>query len=215
MNRIVSLGMDVGWRRTVAHETWVVECERILDICTGTGDMAIELHRFWESQAEIVGIDFSSEAVELARRKISDLNLAEWISFVEADATKMPFGDEEFDALTIGFGFRNIQDRAAALKEFLRVTKPGGILICLEVTQPGALFKPFYFFYMLKLVPIIAGIMKSDKEAYRYLGRSIRAFPGPAEFARFISEAGWTDVRYWKLGLGTVAIHTAIKGGDG
>ena len=206
--------MDVGWRRTVAKETWVVECERILDICTGTGDMAVELHRFWEGQAEIVGIDFSREAIELARRKISDLNLAEWISFIEGDATKMPFDDEEFDALTIGFGFRNIQDRAGALKEFLRVTKPGGIFICLEVTQPSVLFKPFYFFYMLKLVPVIAGIMKSDKEAYRYLGRSIRAFPASAEFAAFISEAGWTDVRYRKLGLGTVAVHTAIKGGE-
>lgn len=206
--------MDVGWRRTVAHETGVVECEKILDLCTGTGDLAIKLHRFWQGQAKIIGIDFSHEAVELARRKISDLNLAEWISFVEGDATKMPFGDEEFDALTIGFGFRNIQGRATALKEFMRVTKPGGMFICLEVTQPSALFKPLYYFYMLKLVPIIAGIMKSDKAAYRYLGRSIRAFPSATEFAAFISEAGWTDVRYRKLGLGTVAVHTAIKGGE-
>jgi len=206
--------MDVGWRRTVAHETWLVECERILDICTGTGDLAIELHRFWQGQAKIVGIDFSREAVELAHRKILELNLAEWISFVEGDATKMPFNDGEFDALTIGFGLRNIQDRAAALQEFLRVTKPGGIFVCLEVTQPGTLFKPFYYFYMLKLVPIIAGIMKSDKEAYRYLGRSIRAFPGTEEFARFIRDAGWTEVQYRKRGLGTVAVHTAIKGAE-
>jgi demethylmenaquinone methyltransferase/2-methoxy-6-polyprenyl-1,4-benzoquinol methylase len=211
LNRIVSFGLDLGWRREVAHETWAVECEQILDVCTGTGDLALELCRFWEGKAHIDGIDFSREVVELGKQKVAAMGLSDYIDLVEGDAMDLPFQDNTFDALTIGFGFRNIQDRERALKEFLRVTKPGGLFVCLEVSQPAAILRPPYYFYMLRLVPLIAALQRQDADAYRYLGRSIKAFPDAAKFSKFIRSTGWSEVKYRKLGLGSVAIHTAYK----
>lgn len=211
LNRIVSFGLDLGWRRDVAHETWALECEQILDVCSGTGDLAIELCRFWKGQAHIDGVDFSHEVVEIGKKKIAKLGMQEYIQLVEGDAMHLPFEDDTFDALTIGFGFRNIQDRERALREFYRVVKPGGMFVCLEVTQPAKAIKPFYYFYMLKIVPEIAHIMGQDMQAYKYLGQSIKAFPGVEKFSKFIKSTGWTEVKSQKLGLGTVAIHTAFK----
>lgn len=211
LNRIVSFGLDLGWRRKVAMETWAVECEQILDVCTGTGDLAIELALFWRGQAHVDGLDFSHEAVERAKQKAAILGLGNRVDFIEGDALAIPFYNYAFDVITIGFGFRNLQNRELALKEFYRVAEPGGLFVCLEVTQPAKILRPFYYFYMLRVVPMIASVMGADKEAYKYLGRSIRAFPDAEAFSRLISATGWNEVRYRKLGLGTVAIHTAYK----
>lgn len=211
LNRIVSFGLDLGWRRDVAHETWALECEQILDVCSGTGDLAIELCRFWKGQAHIDAVDFSSDIVELGKQKVAKLGMQEYIQLIEGDAMDLPFEDDTFDALTIGFGFRNIQNREKALSEFLRVVKPGGMFVCLEVTQPAKIIKPFYYLYMLRIVPQIAQIMGADKRAYKYLGQSIKAFPDVDKFTKFIKSVGWTEVKSQKLGLGTVAIHTAYK----
>jgi demethylmenaquinone methyltransferase / 2-methoxy-6-polyprenyl-1,4-benzoquinol methylase len=211
LNRIVSFGLDLGWRREVAHETWEIECEDILDVCAGSGDLSLELHRFWKGEAHIDALDFSEELIREGRRKVEEAGLAESIRFIEADAQAMPFEDESYDALTIGFGFRNLNDRKKALGEFLRVLRPGGLLVVLEVTQPGRLIRPFYYFYMLRIVPLIASVMRADKEAYKYLGRTIKAFPDAPAFADLIKEAGFKEVGYRKLGLGTVAIHTGYK----
>ena len=211
LNRIVSFGLDLGWRKDVAHETWALECEQILDVCSGTGDLAIELCRFWKGQVHVDGVDFSHEVVEIGKQKIANLGMQDFIQLIEGDAMKLPFEGDTFDALTIGFGFRNIQDREKALREFLRVVKPGGMFVCLEVTQPSKIIKPFYFFYMLKLVPIIARLMGQDRQAYKYLGQSIKAFPEMDKLTKFIKSVGWSDVKARKLGLGTVAIHTAYK----
>jgi demethylmenaquinone methyltransferase / 2-methoxy-6-polyprenyl-1,4-benzoquinol methylase len=211
LNRIVSFGLDLGWRREVAHETWEVECEEILDVCAGSGDLSLELQRFWKGQATIDALDFSKELIEAGRRKVEEAGLSEYITFIEGDALAMPFEDESYDAMTIGFGFRNLQDRAKALAEFLRVLRPGGLLVVLEVTQPRRLIRPFYYFYMLKIVPLIASSMKADKEAYKYLGRTIKAFPDSPAFEKMIKDAGFKEVKHRRLGLGTVAIHTAYK----
>ncbi|MFA5867598.1 MAG: bifunctional demethylmenaquinone methyltransferase/2-methoxy-6-polyprenyl-1,4-benzoquinol methylase UbiE [Actinomycetota bacterium] len=211
LNRIVSFGLDKGWRREVAHETWEVECENILDVCAGSGDLSLELHRFWKGQAHIDALDFSKELIEAGRRKVEEAGVAEHISFIEGDALAMPFDDESYDALTIGFGFRNLQDRKKALAEFLRVLQPGGLLVVLEVTQPRRFLRPLYYLYMLRIVPFIAAVMRADKEAYKYLGRTIRAFPDAPEFAEMIKEAGFQEVKFRRLGLGTVAIHTGYK----
>lgn len=211
LNRIVSFGLDLGWRRDVAHETWAIECEQILDVCAGTGDLAIELCRFWKGQAHIDAVDFSHEVVEIGKKKVANLGMQEYVQLVEGDAMNLPFEDDTFDALTIGFGFRNIQDREKALREFLRVVKPGGMFVCLEVTQPANIIKPFYYFYMLKMVPEIAHIMGQDMQAYKYLGQSIKAFPDVDKFTKFLKSVGWTEIHAKKLGLGTVAIHTAYK----
>ncbi len=213
LNRIVSFGLDIGWRREVAHETWEVECENILDVCAGSGDLALELHRFWKEQAHIDALDFSTELIEAGRRKVNEAGLTDYITFIEGDALDMPFDDESYDALTIGFGFRNLQDRSKALAEFKRVLQPGGLMVVLEVTQPRRFLRVPYYLYMLRIVPFIAAVLRADKEAYKYLGRSIKAFPDAPEFAEMIKEAGFTEVKYRRLGLGTVAIHTGFKPG--
>ncbi len=213
LNRIVSFGLDIGWRREVAHETWEVECEDILDACSGSGDLALELHRFWNEQVHIDALDFSKELIEAGRRKVEEVGVTEYITFIEGDAQAMPFEDESYDALTIGFGFRNLQEREKALKEFLRVLRPGGLLVVLEVTQPRWFFRPFYYLYMLRIVPMIAAVMRADKEAYRYLGRTIKAFPDAPVFADMLKKASFHEVKFRRLGLGTVAIHTAFKPG--
>ncbi len=211
LNRIVSLGLDVGWRRRVARATRSVEADQILDVCTGTGDLAIELARMKHGQAHVNGVDFSRAAVALGQQKVKALGLSEYVDLIEGDAMHLPFEDEVFDVVTIGFGFRNIQDRKKALRDFLRVTKPGGMFVCLEVSQPPAVLKSGYYLYMLYIVPLIARLLGADPQAYQYLGRSIRAFPGAREFAEFIESSGWKNVTYRKLGLGSVAIHKAYK----
>jgi demethylmenaquinone methyltransferase/2-methoxy-6-polyprenyl-1,4-benzoquinol methylase len=188
-----------------------VEGEDILDVCAGSGDLALELNKFWKGQVHIDALDFSHELIELGRKKIAEKGLTENITFIEGDAMNMPFEDESYDVLTIGFGFRNLNDRVRALKEFMRVLRPGGLLVILEVTQPRLFLKPFYYFYMLRLVPFIAARIGADKEAYKYLGRTIRAFPDATSFDRILKKAGWSEVKHRRLGLGTVAIHTAYK----
>ncbi len=211
LNRIVSFGLDVGWRRQVARATRPIEATRILDVCTGTADLAIELARFKRGLAHVDGVDFSREAVALGQKKVEALGLRDYVDIVEGDAMHLPFADETFDIVTIGFGFRNIQDREMALRDFLRVTKPGGMFICLEVSQPPAIVKPGYYLYMLYVVPLIAAALRADAKAYQYLGRSIKAFPGAKKFSDFIESTGWANVTYRKLGWGSVAIHTAYK----
>lgn len=211
LNRIVSFGLDLGWRKEVAHETWEVECEDILDVAAGSGDLALELNKFWKGQVHIDALDFSRELIEIGRKKVEELGFGDNISFIEGDAMNMPFEDESYDVLTIGFGFRNLNDREKALKEFLRVLRPGGMLVVLEVTQPRILIRPFYYFYMLRLVPLIAGMLGADKEAYKYLGRTIKAFPDALTFDKMLKDSGWSEVKHRRLGLGTVAIHTAYK----
>lgn len=213
LNRIVSFGLDLGWRREAAHETREMACENILDVAAGSGDLTLELHRFWKGKARIDALDFSRDLIKAGRLKIEEAGLAECIRFIEGDALAMPFDDESYDALTIGFGFRNLQDRKKALAEFLRVLRPGGLLIVLEVTQPRRFLRPFYYLYMLRIVPLIAAFLHSDREAYKYLGRTIKAFPGASAFAEMIREAGFKETKFRQLGLGTVAIHTGHKSG--
>lgn len=212
LNHLLSLGLDIRWRKRVAMETGKINCRRILDVCTGTGDMAVELCRFWTDKAHIDAIDFSRELIEIGRKKIKKANMNERITFREGNAERLPYKDEQFDALTITFGLRNISDRPGALREFYRVTRPGGCFICLEFSQPtNRLFEGIYSFYLMKLVPLVSRILGSDPAAYKYLGNTIRGFPSPSELIRLIESAGWEEVTYQRLAGGIVAIHRAIK----
>jgi len=212
LNHLLSLGLDIGWRKKVAIETGKIKCRRILDVCTGTGDMAIELCRFWKDDAHVDAIDFSHELIEVGRKKVKEANMDNRITFKEGNAERLPYEDAKFDALTITFGLRNISDRPGALKEFYRVTRPGGCFICLEFSQPtNRVFEIVYSFYLMKFVPLISRILCSDPAAYRYLGNTIRDFPSPPELTRLVESAGWKDVTYQRLAGGIVAIHRAVK----
>lgn len=212
LNHALSLGLDIGWRKRVAQVTGEINCQKILDVCTGTGDMAIELCRFWNGKALIEGLDFSRELIEVGKQKIRKANLIDRITFREGNAEKLPYNDEQFDALTITFGLRNIHDRVKALKEFYRVTKPSGCFVCLEFSQPSnQVFSKIYSLYLMKFVPFVSKIFGSDPAAYQYLGNTIKDFPSPPELAHLIESAGWKDVTYKKLAGGIVAIHQGIK----
>jgi demethylmenaquinone methyltransferase/2-methoxy-6-polyprenyl-1,4-benzoquinol methylase len=212
LNHVLSLGLDIGWRKKAAKETGKIDCHRILDVCTGTGDMAIELCRFWRGNAKIEGLDFSRELIESGRGKVSEAGLNDKITFKVGNAERLPFEDDWFDAVTIAFGLRNINNRLKALKEFYRVTTTGGCLVCLEFSQPtNPILEKAYSFYLLKLVPLVSGIFRSDPTAYRYLGNTIKDFPSPSELVNLITCAGWKEVSYQRLAGGIVAVHCGRK----
>lgn len=212
LNHVLSLGLDIGWRKKVAKETGKIDCHRVLDVCTGTGDMAIELCRFWSGNAKVEGLDFSRELIEIGRGKVSEAGLNDKIAFKVGNAERLPFEDDWFDAVTITFGLRNINDRLKALKEFYRVTTTGGCFVCLEFSQPtDPILEKAYSFYLLKLVPLVSGIFRSDPTAYRYLGNTIKDFPSPSELVNLITSAGWKEVSYQRLAGGIVAIHYGTK----
>ncbi|MFZ5908330.1 MAG: bifunctional demethylmenaquinone methyltransferase/2-methoxy-6-polyprenyl-1,4-benzoquinol methylase UbiE [Nitrospirota bacterium] len=213
LNHLLSLGLDIRWRKKVAEETGRVRCEKILDVCTGSGDMAIELCRFWKGRVRVHGVDFSPRLLEIAEQKSRQAGLNDRLTFREADAEQLPYGDEEFNAVTITFGLRNINNRHKALQEFYRVTRPGGCFVCLEFSQPvNAFFRKVYFFYLMKFVPFFSLLVGSDSGAYRYLGETIKDFPTPHELSTTIESAGWKHVDYRRLAGGIVAIHRGKKG---
>lgn len=212
LNHVLSFGLDFGWRRKVAEETGTIQCRRILDVCTGTGDMAIELCRFWKGKAHIDGLDFSHELLEVARRKIRKTKLMDMITLREGNAEELPYQDEQFDAITITFGLRNINDRIRALREFYRAARPGGCFVCLEFSQPrNPFFSGIYSVYLLKLVPLVSRLLGSNPGAYKYLGETIKDFPPPSDLARLISTAGWSEVTFRTLAGGIVALHRGVK----
>jgi demethylmenaquinone methyltransferase/2-methoxy-6-polyprenyl-1,4-benzoquinol methylase len=144
--------------------------------------------------------------------KTKKAGMQDLITFREANAEHVPFGDESFDAVTIAFGLRNIQDREGALVDFLRVTKPKGCFVCLEFSQPvNRIFSSMYSFYLTRFVPAVSGILGSDPGAYRYLGETIKDFPTPLLLSRMIESAGWRNVSFEALAGGIVAIHRAEK----
>jgi len=212
LNHILSFGLDKGWRRRVASETKKVDCQKILDVCTGTGDTAIELGRQWKGNVHIEAIDFSQELINIGRKKIKQARLNSTISFGKSNAEALPYKDEQFDVVTITFGLRNIMNRIQALKEFHRVTKPGGMFLCLEFSQPAhRVFSTLYSFYLIKLVPLIAVALGSNPDAYRYLGMTIKDFPTPRKLGQLIESAQWKDTTHVSLAGGIVALHQGRK----
>jgi demethylmenaquinone methyltransferase/2-methoxy-6-polyprenyl-1,4-benzoquinol methylase len=212
LNHVLSLGLDIGWRKKVARETGEFKCNRILDVCTGTGDMAIDLCRFCKGTARVEALDFSPALIEIGKKKVKKANLEDRITFREENAEKLPFENDRFDAVTITFGLRNIDNRLKAVKEFYRVTASGGRFVCLEFSQPtNKVLKNAYSLYLFKVVPFVSKILGSDPAAYRYLGDTIRDFPSSSELVKLLESAGWKEVSYRKLAGGIVAIHRGTK----
>jgi demethylmenaquinone methyltransferase/2-methoxy-6-polyprenyl-1,4-benzoquinol methylase len=200
MNRVMTAGLDRRWRRLAVREA-VWPGDRVLDACCGTGDLAVEAER---RGARVVGLDFSEPMLERARRKSGTI---EW---VRGDALALPFGDGEFDAATVGFGVRNLEDLDGGLRELGRVLRPGGKLAVLEITRPRGLLRPFFRLWFDVLVPLAGKVLPGGK-AYTYLPASVRRFPGPEDLSRLLEDAGFEDVRFRLLGGGSVALHTARR----
>ena len=198
MNRAMTAGLDGRWRRITA-ESVVKPWDAVLDACCGTGDLGIAAAR---AGGHVTGLDFSERMIERARRKAPQI---EWMN---GDMLALPFADATFDAATVGFGVRNVDDLERALLELRRVLRPGGRLGILEITRPRGLLRPFYKLWFDGVVPLLGKLLPGGA-AYTYLPASVRRFPGPAELAAVIAGAGFGDVRYRTFAGGIVALHVA------
>lgn len=207
MNRIMTGRRDVAWRQLAARTAVAGGCERALDVATGTGDLAIDLLN--AGAGSVVGLDFSPEMLEIARQKTTD------ISFVTGDAMSLPFDDAMFDACTVAFGLRNMEDYQAAVTEMSRILRPGGRLVCLELTPyRKPVLGRIFGFYFKRIMPAIGGLLSGDRKAYQYLPASVDNFPDAATLAGMMDRAGLTSIRWKLLGGGTVALHVGIKPGQ-
>jgi demethylmenaquinone methyltransferase/2-methoxy-6-polyprenyl-1,4-benzoquinol methylase len=198
MNRLMTAGMDGRWRRLTVRET-VSAGNRVLDACCGTGDLAVAARK--AGAGEVVGLDFSGPMLERARRKDAEV---EW---VQGDLLALPFEDASFDAATVGFGVRNVDDLAAGFAELRRVLRPGGRVGILEITRPRGPLRPFFRLWFDVLIPLAGKILPGGK-AYTYLPASVRRFPGPEDLAALMGAAGFEDVSHRRLAGGIVALHT-------
>jgi demethylmenaquinone methyltransferase/2-methoxy-6-polyprenyl-1,4-benzoquinol methylase len=207
-NRLFSADRDRAWRRRAARRAGLRPGQTALDLCTGTGRLAHELLPFVGPSGRVVGVDFSAAMLELARGREPH------IEFRLGDVTRLSEADASVDAVTIGFGLRNLVDRDAALREMFRVLRPGGRLVILEFAPPqrGLLMRA-YRFYLSRIMPAVAGLRSADEgSAYRYLAETVQAFPEPAELARQLEGIGFT-VSVERMTLGIVALHIAVRRG--
>ena len=209
MNRVMTAGLDRTWRRRAADRAGLEPGDRVLDLCCGTGDLAIEVAGRVGPSGEVVGADFSEPMLEIAREKEPGEGEAA-VSFVNADALELPFEDYSFDALTIGFGARNLADLDRGLDEMKRVLRPGGRLVILEITQPRRQpLKGFFALWFDRIVPLI-GRFAGDSAAYSYLPDSVRSFPAADALADRLVDAGFDQVRWTVMAGGIIAIHSGV-----
>lgn len=202
-NDLLSFGQDRLWRKSVAKLVDSKSGQKVLDLAAGTGSSSVA---FVKPGVHVVASDFSEGMLAVGRKRHPELD------FQFADATNLPFKANEFDTVTISFGIRNVVDVNQALKEMLRVTKPGGKLVICEFSKVNnAFFKPFYSIYLKGLLPLFSRLGSKTPEAYSYLSESIEAWPNQEQFKAQIQSSGWSEVSYRNLSLGIVAIHFAKK----
>lgn len=212
MNRLMTWGLDRGWRAYAAAAVAPPARGRALDVGSGTGDF-LPLLAAWMPDGIAVGVDFSLPMMQAGRAKLNAAHNR--IAFAGGDALRLPFPDETFDAITTGFAIRNVVDIAAAFRELYRVARPGCVVACLEVARPrNPLIRLGHAIYFERVVPLLARLFGADVNAYTYLPQSARTFPPPDTLAHIMQNAGWREVRYVLLGFGAVAVHTAMKHGN-
>lgn len=210
LNRVISFGIDVKWRKKVVKKVENQKPNNILDIATGTGDLAIS---FAPSGAkEIVGLDISEGMLAVGRKKIAAKGLSDKIKMVQADSEALPFPDNFFDAITVAFGVRNFENLEKGLEEIYRVLKPGGILVVLETSVPTKFpYKQGYQFHTKVILPLIGKLFSKDKVAYSYLSESAASFPFGEEFNNILKKIGFIDVKDEPQTFGVATIYTASK----
>ena len=206
MNRVLSFGLDRGWRRRTVRALALGKAPRVLDLATGTGDLAVDLARM-HPDAQVIGLDPSRQMLAIAERKLASRGLADRVTLVRGDAQHLPYRDAEMDAATIAFGIRNVPDRLAALGEMARVVRPGGRVAVLELGEPrrGLLARAARF-HTRHVVPRLGALLSGARE-YRYLQRSIAAFPPSAEFAQLMERAGLHVLEVAPLTFGVCTLY--------
>ena len=207
MNRVMTAGLDVRWRRLAADATGVGAGASVLDCCCGTADLTLELAKRVGPSGEVIGIDFAERMLDRGRSKLAKRGVDQ-ATLLHGDALDLPFEDDRFAAATAAFGLRNVADLGRGFRELVRVVRPGGKVVCLEITTPEAgLASRFHSLWFDRLVPGVGRLVDGQNSAYSYLPASVKRFPGTASLAHVMYEAGLDDVRFRTLGGGIVALH--------
>jgi demethylmenaquinone methyltransferase/2-methoxy-6-polyprenyl-1,4-benzoquinol methylase len=210
-NAMASMGIDRSWRRELVRTCALTPSSRVLDLASGTGDVAFALANLGHP-AEVVATDFVPEMLAVAETKAAENPPAVPVSFSVADAQELPFDDESFDVATVAFGVRNFPDRPRNFAEVLRVLKPGGRYVILEFSRPTfAPWRRVYHVYLRHAIPAIGGMLTGDRDGFVYLNDSIRQFPTQPALAAELRQAGFQQVSWKDLSGGIVALHTAVK----
>ncbi len=211
LNRVLSGGIDIYWRRKAIALLKKEQPKKILDIATGTGDLAIEANKQLNPD-QIIGVDISEGMLQLGREKMQKLGLTHKISMQKGDSEKLGFDDNTFDAVIVSFGVRNFEDLLKGLKDMYRVTKPGGTCLIVEFSSPQKFpFKQLYWFYSTKILPIIGKIISKDNSAYTYLPESVKAFPFGDDFLNIFKQAGFSNTICKPLTFGICSIYLGKK----
>ncbi|MEO6915131.1 MAG: bifunctional demethylmenaquinone methyltransferase/2-methoxy-6-polyprenyl-1,4-benzoquinol methylase UbiE [Chitinophagaceae bacterium] len=210
LNRFLSGGIDIYWRKQAIIELKQVNPQLILDMATGTGDMAIMMNKQIQPE-KIVGIDLSNGMLNIGREKIAKLGLAEKISMKQGDSEHIDFETGTFDAVSVAFGVRNYENLQKGLAEMLRVLKPGGKLVILEFSKPGKPMKWFYDLYMERICPMFGQFFSKNGDAYRYLNNSVKAFPQGSAFTGIMQETGYEKVYSRRMTFGICSIYCGYK----
>jgi len=212
LNHLLSAGIDRGWRQRAIGSLRLTGTERVLDLCTGTADLALAARSASPGARRVVGIDFAGAMLRVGRQKIAARGASGAVSLVQGDATRLPAADASADAVTIGFGIRNVEHTAAACAEIYRVLRPGGRLAILEFAIPTSrLVRGAYLAYFNNVLPRIGRLVSRHTAAYAYLPESVGAFATPDEFAGMLRQAGFSRVEARPLTLGIVVLYCAAK----
>ncbi len=215
MNRLMTAGLDRRWRRAAAGAADLPPAQPALDVCCGTGDLVLALARRYP-RSRVTGVDFSEEMLRLAVVKAERAGLADSVELVRGDLLELPFPDDSFAATTVAFGVRNVTDLPRAFAEMARVTRPGGRVVCLEITSPpSGSGRRFHELWFDRLVPALGRLVAEDGAAYAYLPASVRAFPSAERLSLVMLEAGLTGVHFVRFGFGIIAMHVGHMPGSG
>jgi len=213
LNRFFSLRRDIAWRRFTARKMHFFRTNRLLDVATGTADLAMEAVKR-HSRIQVAGLDFVREMMLVGQRKIREGRLSERIRLLQGDALRLPFPDHSFDVAAVAFGIRNIPDRQGALEEMKRVVVPGGQVMVLEMNFPRhPLFRRLYGLYLNRVLPHAARLLSRNPAAYQYLADSIMHFPPPDQFTRLMEAAGLRGIEKYALTMGITYLYIGIKPG--
>ena len=210
LNRVISFGIDVKWRKKVVKFVGENHPKQILDIATGTGDLVMMMANL--NPDKIIGLDISAGMLEVGKQKINKANLSRKIDMIVGDSEEMPFENDAFDAITVSFGVRNFANLEKGIKEIARVLKPTGVLVILETSNPTKFpFKQGYKFYTNFILPLVGKLFSKDKVAYTYLSESANSFPFGEVFNNILRKNGFSDVTHHPVTFGVATIYTARK----
>ena len=211
MNSIISFQRHKAWRKDVMKRMAVEQGSDCLDVCCGTGDWTIALSEATGQDGHVVGLDFSQNMLSVGKKKIADQKI-ENITFTHGDAMNLPYADNSFDYVTIGFGLRNVPDYDRVLQEMYRVVKPGGKVVCLETSQPTLpVYKQLYFFYFRHIMPLFGKLFAKSYDEYVWLNESTKNFPDKATLKKMFLKAGFKKVQVKSYALGAAAMHKGTK----